>query len=68
MWTLTVYRDRAGEWRWRIKAANGRIVADSGEGYTSRANACRAARRFVYVMRSGCSPMLEDLRLKYWSR
>jgi len=27
------YRDKAGEWRWRLKATNGRIVADSGEGY-----------------------------------
>lgn len=30
------YRDVAGDWRWRIKAANGRILADSGEGYKRR--------------------------------
>lgn len=30
------YRDQAGEWRWRLKASNGRIVA-SGEGYKTRA-------------------------------
>ena len=29
------YTDIAGEWRWRIRAANGRILADSGEGYRS---------------------------------
>ena len=31
-----VYKDNTGEWRWRLKAANGRIIADSGEGYTDR--------------------------------
>jgi uncharacterized protein YegP (UPF0339 family) len=34
-----VYEDRAGEWRWRFVAANGRIVADSGEGYASKSGA-----------------------------
>ena len=29
------YKDAKGEWRWRLKAANGRIIADSGEGYTT---------------------------------
>jgi uncharacterized protein YegP (UPF0339 family) len=28
-----IYQDLIGEWRWRITASNGRIVADSGEGY-----------------------------------
>lgn len=33
--TLTVeyYQDAAGQYRWRLKSANGRIVADSAEGY-----------------------------------
>jgi uncharacterized protein YegP (UPF0339 family) len=34
--TFYVYKDHAGEWRWYLKAANGRKVADSGEGYTSQ--------------------------------
>ena len=34
--TFYIYKDRAGEWRWHLKAANGRIVADSGEGYVSK--------------------------------
>jgi len=29
-----------GGFRWRLKAANGKIVADSGEGYRTKA-ACR---------------------------
>ena len=27
------FKDKAGEWRWHLKADNGRIIADSGEGY-----------------------------------
>lgn len=27
------YKDKAGRWRWRAIARNGRIVADSGQGY-----------------------------------
>jgi uncharacterized protein len=35
-----IYEDNAMEWRWRLKASNGRIIADSGEGYSSE-QACR---------------------------
>lgn len=34
-----VYRDAAGEWRWRLRHRNGRILADSGQGYSSRRSA-----------------------------
>ena len=27
------YRDRGGLWRWHLKAPNGLIIADSGQGY-----------------------------------
>lgn len=37
-----VYKDDAGEWRWHLKAANGRIVADSGEGYKERGGCIHA--------------------------
>lgn len=37
-----LYEDRASEYRWRLIASNGRIVADSGEGYSSKSNARRA--------------------------
>lgn len=30
---LVKYLDAQHQWRWQIKAANGRILADSGEGY-----------------------------------
>ncbi len=37
--TFELYKDRAGEYRWRLRHENGQIIADSGEGYTTKANA-----------------------------
>lgn len=37
-----IYKDTRGEWRWRLRARNGRIVADSAEGYASKRNVTRA--------------------------
>jgi uncharacterized protein YegP (UPF0339 family) len=42
-----VYKDRAGQWRWQHIADNGRIIADSAEGYDSKANAERAKDREI---------------------
>ena len=41
-----VYQDVRGEWRWRFIAPNGRILADSGEGYKRR-EACLRGMRTV---------------------
>ena len=42
---VQVYRDSAGEWRWRKVAANGEPIADSGEGYVKWAHAEEMALR-----------------------
>ena len=34
--TYYIYKDSASEWRWQLKASNGKIIADSGEGYRNR--------------------------------
>ncbi|WP_449271527.1 HVO_2922 family protein [Haloparvum sedimenti] len=34
-----LYEDRAGETRWRLRHRNGNVVADSGQGYSSRQKA-----------------------------
>ena len=34
--TFEIFQDSAGEWRWRLVASNGHIIADSGEGYQSK--------------------------------
>ncbi|MBP6993838.1 DUF1508 domain-containing protein [Candidatus Woesebacteria bacterium] len=39
-----IYFSKAADYRWRLKAANGEIVAIS-EGYTEKASAIRSARR-----------------------
>jgi uncharacterized protein YegP (UPF0339 family) len=44
---LTVFQDRRGEWRWRLTARNGRVVADCGEGYKRRADLERALKRVI---------------------
>lgn len=33
-----VYKDRSNHWRWRYVASNGRIIADSAEGYVNKAD------------------------------
>ena len=37
-----VYQDSAGEWRWYLQAANGRRLADSGEGYGDKRDCLHA--------------------------
>lgn len=51
---VIVFRDASGEWRWKRVAANGEIVADSGEGYVHRQD-CEdgAARQGVEVVSEG---------------
>jgi uncharacterized protein len=34
-----LYTDKSGEYRWRLKATNGQIIATGGEGYASKASA-----------------------------
>ena len=47
---VIVFRDASGEWRWKRVAANGEIVADSGEGYVHRQDCeAGAARQGVEV-------------------
>ena len=42
-----IYQDASGLgfWRWRLLAGNGKIIADSGEGYSSKTNCKRAVDR-----------------------
>lgn len=43
--TWEVYKDRAGEWRWRRKASNGQTVGASTEGYKNKQDCIANARR-----------------------
>lgn len=36
--SFLIYKDAKGEYRWRLQASNALVIADSGEGYTTKAN------------------------------
>ena len=46
--TFELYRDHRGKWRWRLRHANGNIIADSGQGYASK----QKARQGIESVRS----------------
>jgi uncharacterized protein YegP (UPF0339 family) len=40
--TFQVYKDKAGEFRWTLKASNGEPIGDSNEGYKAKADLLHA--------------------------
>jgi uncharacterized protein YegP (UPF0339 family) len=47
MTRLHIYKDRKKEWRWSLIAKNGRILADSAEGY-KRLRDCRSIAKRIF--------------------
>jgi len=47
MMRVLLYRDKQGEWRWTLRAKNGRILANCGEGYKN-ATHCRTMARKLF--------------------
>jgi uncharacterized protein YegP (UPF0339 family) len=52
--TFSIYRENrgadlinAGPWRWHLKASNGKIIAEGGEGYSNASDLVRTVRRHV---------------------
>lgn len=43
--TIVIYQDNQGDWRWKAKAGNNEVVADSGEGYQHLSHALDTAHR-----------------------
>jgi uncharacterized protein YegP (UPF0339 family) len=33
-----IYKDKTGDFRWKLTHTNGQIIANSGEGYKAKAN------------------------------
>lgn len=56
--TYSVYKDSSGEWRWQLRAANNRIIADSGEGYHNKQDCLHA---IALVQNSQDAPIEEKL-------
>jgi uncharacterized protein YegP (UPF0339 family) len=48
-----VTRDAAKEFRWRLKAANGKILATSGQGYKAKADCMNGIKRIQKDVDSG---------------
>jgi uncharacterized protein YegP (UPF0339 family) len=36
MYKFEVYKDKAGQYRWRLIAPNGKSIAEGGEGYSTK--------------------------------
>jgi uncharacterized protein YegP (UPF0339 family) len=49
---VTCGKDKDGDWRWRALSANGRIVAESGEGYKTRQGMMKGLRAAVGVIQA----------------
>lgn len=45
--TIRIYEDKSSQWRWRFVSENGRIIADSSEGYTRREDVIRAMETVI---------------------
>ena len=42
---IEIYGDSEGQWRWRFKSKGGRVQADSGQGYSRKADCIRGLER-----------------------
>lgn len=42
---LSMYQDDVGEWRWRLRARNGKIIAEGGEGYQNKGDCWRSMKQ-----------------------
>ena len=52
-----IYKDTAGFYRWRYKASNGKIIADSGESYHSKTD----CQHGINIMKASANISVEDL-------
>jgi uncharacterized protein YegP (UPF0339 family) len=58
--TFEIFQDNADEWRWRLVASNGNIIADSGEGYQSKQGVKRGIESVKKNARRAQVQIVED--------
>src|SRR5262245_13452582 len=58
--TFEIYADKAKETRWRLKAANGKILATAGQGYQAKADAKNADENLIKKLDSYKFEVYED--------
>lgn len=56
---IEIFKDAAGEWRYRIKGANGEPMATS-EGYTRKADARRGLLDLRALLREPINPVIVE--------
>lgn len=62
---IKVYRDKADQYRWRLVGSNGKIMADSAEGYVTKHNCNQAIGRLkLAVLNADVVEAAEDLKLR----
>lgn len=49
--TFTLYQSIDGQWRWKLTAQNGNVIADCGESYKAKAD----ARHGILLVKRGAS-------------
>src|SRR5262249_50490237 len=59
--TFEIYKDRKEEFRWRLKAANGNIMATSGEGYKAKED-CK--KGIEAIQKGAAAAKVEDITTK----
>jgi hypothetical protein len=58
MAVFRIYKDKQNQYRWRLRAANNKIMADSGEGYINWQDVMDAVN---WVKRYAPSADIKDL-------
>jgi uncharacterized protein YegP (UPF0339 family) len=58
--SFEVYRDNAGEWRWRLVHQNSNIIAAASEGYTRRRDAHRSVETVQVTLGDDAFEVYED--------
>ena len=54
-----IYKDSAKEFRWRLKAANGEILATAGQGYKAKADCKTGVQRIQEELKKGTKSKYE---------
>jgi len=58
------FKDRAGEYRWHIRAKNNRIICDCGEGYTRKRDCIRG---YELAARYLTKELVEEVHEDSWN-
>lgn len=51
-----IYKDAANQFRWRYRATNGRIIADSGESYYNKSD----CQRGIDILKASANSSVVD--------